>query len=166
MPKPDINHEKHERREKPDAFYLESEIAQKAMRVYKFDRLSLVAAKALFILGEVRGGLHHMRFPEKKSRDPGFWNNSSWFEYSWYGDLATYDFNKLTHLVLLSHEHCVRIAIQPLNFRYVRLLFHTRTRSGDITERHPTIEKAIESHLGRKLVPAPETCDVAAGEKL
>ncbi len=57
-------------------------------------------------------------------------------------DLATWDFNRLTELVVLCHDAALRLEIEACNPHHVRLVFHQRKRSGSISERHPTMEEA------------------------
>lgn len=64
--------------------------------------------------------------------------------------LSTFDFNDLTRLVLLAHDRCVRVAVEPLNCKYVRIAIWKREREGSMYERHPTIEQAIEAFRGGK----------------
>lgn len=62
------------------------------------------------------------------------------------GSFATYDFDHLTRLVLSAHEECIRVSIEPVAPRYLRIGFHPRTRDPEAPKhaRHPTIEQAIE----------------------
>lgn len=61
-----------------------------------------------------------------------------------YGDLATWDFDALTRLVLLAHDRCVRVEVTPCNMQYLRIaIWQRHTRLGGIAERHPTIETAL-----------------------
>lgn len=78
------------------------------------------------------------------------------------GDIATFDFNEMTRLVVLAHDRCVRAAIskeeREENFEgnfftqtYLIVTFHPRSRDGDrMGQRHPD----LESHIGeiRKLM--------------
>lgn len=65
-------------------------------------------------------------------------------EMLWDRDLATYDFDALTQLVIRCHDACVRVSVSPCNMRYMRIMFHPRVgREGAMFERHPTIEDAI-----------------------
>lgn len=59
-------------------------------------------------------------------------------------ELATFDFDHLTSLVVLCHDAHVRLSISPLNFTRIRLMFHPRERDGCVSTRHPTIEAAVE----------------------
>ena len=88
------------------------------------------------VLNDVYHGLHHL---PNKLKDRGYC-----FELNHYGDLATFDFNELTILVLAAHKYCVRVSINPSGRGLVKLLFHDRKREGGFTERHPTIEDAIK----------------------
>ncbi len=64
-------------------------------------------------------------------------------------EVATFDAEHLSRLVILCHDACVRLAIRPC-MRNLRLVFTRRRRDGCTVERHPTIEEAIER--ARKLV--------------
>ena len=59
--------------------------------------------------------------------------------------LSTFDFDKLTRLVVGAHDLCVRLVIKASGPRLVKLYFTSgRNRTGLIQDRHPTIEEAIE----------------------
>lgn len=59
--------------------------------------------------------------------------------------LATFDFDYLTRLVVLAHDRCVRVEIVPSGPGRTGLaLFKRAGRDGCIYDRHPTIEEAIE----------------------
>ena len=58
--------------------------------------------------------------------------------------LATYDFNKLTRLVIGAHEECIRLEISPHTFSHLKInMWPRKSREGNMYERHPTIEDAI-----------------------
>lgn len=58
--------------------------------------------------------------------------------------LSTFDFDYLTRLVVLAHDACVRVEIVSSAPGRIGLVLHKRaSRSGDMFERHPTIEEAI-----------------------
>jgi hypothetical protein len=75
------------------------------------------------------------------------WDNPSHVRFVLFNPrLATFDGDGLTKLVILAHELMIRIEIQTVNFNYMAIAMHKRkTREGSISERHPTIETAIES---------------------
>lgn len=60
------------------------------------------------------------------------------------GGLATVDYNELTQLVVLAHDLCIRVAIDAVAPRTLRLMFHQRTREGSYSQRHPTLEEHAE----------------------
>lgn len=64
------------------------------------------------------------------------------------GDLATFDFDVLTRLVVAAHDQCTRLSLRQAGPRHLKLMFHLRQREGRIYERHPTIEEAIASVRG------------------
>ncbi len=90
------------------------------------------------VLDEVYNGLHHL---PNKLKDHGHY-----FELNHYGDLATFDFSQLTILVLAAHKYCVRVSVKSSGRGLVKLLFHDRKREGSMSQRHPTIEDAIEQY--------------------
>ena len=98
------------------------------------------------ILGQVWRGIYHLRRPERFD-----WSNPYYIEIRITQELATYDGLELTALVVLCHDHAIRLSVAGCAPRTLRLLFHKRQREGDITQRHPTIEHAVEivrTHLG------------------
>lgn len=61
------------------------------------------------------------------------------------GGLSTFDFNELTRLVLMAHRDCIRVSVSPLSFRFLSIeIWQRQGTEGSISERHPTIEQAIE----------------------
>lgn len=61
---------------------------------------------------------------------------------------STFDGNKLTRLVLMAHEKCIRVDIQPDNNGIMEIAIWKRKKDGAIDQRHPTIEEAIKSFRG------------------
>lgn len=59
------------------------------------------------------------------------------------GDLSTFDFDKLTYLVLLAHRYAVRIEIAPSGPGLVRVIAHRRgpDQSLPISRRHPGLSQ-------------------------
>lgn len=60
------------------------------------------------------------------------------------GSLSTFDFDQLTRLVLGAHEYCCRIDISNGGPRSLKIVVCDRKREGDFTDRHPTLEQAVE----------------------
>lgn len=67
---------------------------------------------------------------------------------SHFGYLSSFDFDKLTRLVLLAHERCIRVEVDSGGPRRVRIAIWRRQREGGMSERHPTIEQAIATFRG------------------
>jgi len=58
---------------------------------------------------------------------------------------ATFDFDYLTRLVFMAHDRCIRAEIQPSGPGMLKLVLNKRFyRDGEMYERHPTIETALE----------------------
>lgn len=69
------------------------------------------------------------------------------------GDLSTFDFDKLTRLVFLAHDRCIRVEVSNSGPRMVKISIWKRQREGSMWQRHPTMEQALEQW--RKCNPAP-----------
>lgn len=68
--------------------------------------------------------------------------------------LATFDGASLTRLVIGAHEEMIRVEIDPVSFKYLAVCMWPRvSREGNIGQRHPTIEQAVESY--RKTYSTP-----------
>jgi len=92
------------------------------------------------MLCDLMGGSHHIT-GKVKCYGSGIENNYSG------GLLATFDFDLLTRIVLMSHERMIRVEIGSSGPRMVKLMFWKRhTREGRIHERHPTIEQALKKY--------------------
>jgi hypothetical protein len=104
--------------------------------------MSELGRKVADLLGQVYEGIYHL---------PG----NTLEKANWSGDvieitihdghqMATYDSDTLTVLVLLCHWMNVRLRIKSVAYRYLRLVFHDVTRSGFYREGHPSLDEAIE----------------------
>lgn len=78
---------------------------------------------------------------------------------NWFGDLSTFDGNKLTELVRIAHVRAIRFEIASSGPRRVKIIAHKRQHGSRkdlrLHERHPTLEESFESALlsgVRKLV--------------
>jgi hypothetical protein len=58
--------------------------------------------------------------------------------------VSTYDFSELTRLVFLAHWMAIRLEIAPASPRHLRLKFSKRSRTGDWSEVHPSLDEAVE----------------------
>jgi hypothetical protein len=91
-------------------------------------------AKAFF--SEFYRGEHH--FPSKIKPFGEGWAISH------FGPLSSFDDDGLTRLVILAHEKCVRVQVEQGGPNRLRIEIWKRARSGNIYERHPTIDQAIQ----------------------
>ena len=103
------------------------------------------------MLCDLFGGAHHLSNPERRVKP----YSSSGIEYSDYGSRwATWDFAYLTRAVFMAHDRCIRFEIGPSGPGLVRLMFHKRSgREGEVWDRHPTLEEAIDKFTGKLNVP-------------
>lgn len=99
----------------------------------------LTKEEATAFFAELYGGEHH--FPKGGIKSWG----SGWCVHHDQGDLATYDFDRLTKLVFMAHDKCYRVSVHPHAFKTLRISVWKRQRVGDMSTRHPTLEQAIES---------------------
>lgn len=110
--------------------------------------LSAIGEKAANILGEAYQGIYHLPHGSLRTTD---WNDPHLCEVWVYDDIATWDGNALTTLVILAHDECVRLAIRVHNQRRLRLWFSPRDREAKSSSyRHPTIEEAIKRARGER----------------
>lgn len=108
----------------------------------EFKHMTKEEAEGFF--SELYGGSHHI--PGRKVHVYGF----GWMVKHDRGDLATYDYNDLTRLVLMAHRDCYRASVDSGYRGSLKIAIWKRRREGAIDQRHPTIEQAIESFLGKK----------------
>jgi len=58
-------------------------------------------------------------------------------------ELSTFDYSGLTRLVLLAHDRCIRAGIGTAGMK-LNIHIHKRKREGEMSERHPTLDQAID----------------------
>lgn len=59
------------------------------------------------------------------------------------GDIATYDYNELTRLVVMAHDCCIRASIMQGGPGQVKICIWERKREGSMSLRHPILEDHI-----------------------
>jgi hypothetical protein len=111
---------------------------------------SKLGIRVAAMLADWAGGGHHLEMAAMEKVD---WTNEAYIRCqldTGYidGDLSTFDFDGLTRLVFLAHDYSIRVAVSPINRRSLQFLFHGRNRTGGFSQRHPTIEQAV--NLWRK----------------
>ena len=69
--------------------------------------------------------------------------------------LATFDFDELTRLVFLAHDHCLRVQVSGLRGPVggIQLMFHGRQREGRMAQRHPTLPEAVHEYRQHNPLP-------------
>lgn len=99
----------------------------------------VVEKKAEAVLAVAYRGIHHVEGWEKRQPyGPGV---SVLVD----AGISTFDFDVLTRLVVAAHDECVRLEISGAGHYSLRLAFHSREREGRMSERHPTMEQAIDA---------------------
>ena len=91
------------------------------------------------VLARAFRGIHHCE--RWRSRRP-FGPNG--LEVIHYHELATFDYDELTRLVIAAHDEAVRVRLIGAANRYIRIGLTAREREGDFSTRHDTIEAATE----------------------
>lgn len=99
--------------------------------------------KVARILGETFSGIYHLDSKSLKEVD---WADDMCIDFKLrWCELATFDTCRLTFLVVLAHDECVRVSITAHHRNILLLRFHPRKgREGWMFERHATMEEAIE----------------------
>lgn len=108
------------------------------------DTLSPFQARTMDILGIVGGGIYNA---------PIAWGTVDWHHGNgvsviWRGSLATFDFNRLTMLVMLCHMARIRCDVSPGGPLMLRLSFQQRAEAGGMADRHPNLPEAVDSIEG------------------
>lgn len=122
---------------------------------------SEVGRKAFRVLDSVYRGIYHLPYSLVRRID---FTDAICVEVCVPGSMSTYDFDELTRLVIAAHEERVRVTIGPASPKYIRLMFHNRTKSyhdlsARMWERHPTIEEAVSIYRGRGKRGEPEVTE-------
>ena len=115
------------------------------------NNISPLGREVADILGQVWRGLYHLNVNKVK------WTDKYNISVNIAEGLATWDHARLTALVILYHDRCIRLEIEPCNSRYIKLRFSQRKRIGDMNEKHPTIEESIirvRDEIGLPIVPS------------
>lgn len=76
----------------------------------------------------------------------------------YYQNLATFDNDYLTRLVVLAHDYCLRLDISAATIKTLELMFHQRQPTGNVSQQMPTMEQHLAAircyHPAR---PEPES---------
>ncbi len=116
--------------------------------------MSPFGKKVADILGQVWRGIYHLHQGSTNLCKVD-WTDDRYIRITVTGELATFDSQHLTELVLAAHDSCVRVSVGACNMQRLHLYFSRRTaRKGDLYSRHPTIEQAIAEY--REYLALPE----------
>ena len=118
--------------------YINMDHAAWAARNWKRE-LSPFQARVINIIGIVGNGIYNAPISRKID-----WDYGRGVSVLWRRDMSTFDFDQLTRLVLLCHEARIRVDIAPCNPQYLRVSFWQRQAEGGVSQRHPSIQEAIE----------------------
>ena len=91
------------------------------------------------LVGHLFKGIYHIDSEAMRAN----WENPHHVKLSVSNELASFDANHLTELVLLAHDACLRVSVRPHGPRNLLLLFHQRQRTGGFSERCPTLEEHV-----------------------
>ncbi len=128
-------------------------MTEEAIEAVKFLKASGVkdvsecGARCAVVIEAWCGGLHHLESPHKID-----WSHPNFTAIPCSEPLDTYDFDRMTRLVFLAHDHCIRVQISA-GRGGLKLMFHPRQREGGMSQRHPGLEQAVA--VWRKTHPIP-----------
>jgi hypothetical protein len=108
-------------------------------------KTELTHKNAVEFFAELFHGEHHIPAPGYEgAHGVREYGPGSWYV-NFHGDLSTFDFDRLTALVFLAHDRCVRASVMSSGPRMVKIVIWNRDgRTGEMWSQHPTIETALE----------------------
>lgn len=120
-----------------------SDWLKKNLEYRKMPAPSPLGERVAEILGLTFAGIYHI--PEQtlfhKRTD---WSRETCISIVIREELATWDRNDLTVLVILCHDACIRFSVSAISRGYLELCFHQRKRGEVSTMRgHPTLEAQV-----------------------
>lgn len=111
-----------------------------AEKYYREDWMDDDQWQCACMFADVVGGFHHVNGNFKPFGLGVKINTSS-------SGWATWDFNRLTKLVIYAHDRMIRVDLQPSGPRMVGFAMWKRhSRTGGVGDRHPTIQEAVATH--------------------
>jgi hypothetical protein len=110
-------------------------------RSLKVENMSPLGERVADLLGALFLGIYHL---DEKWLNRVDWSDDYVIKINIYGSLSTIDGDQLTRLVVHAHDAMLRVSIRAATVNYLELMFHQRkVRDGSISDRCPTIEKAV-----------------------
>lgn len=100
--------------------------------------LSPIGEEVADLLGELFLGIYHIERDVRRAD----WSTTGWITMTITGQCwSSFDGDLLTRLVLLAHDRCIRVEMEAVAPRVMRLSFHKRQRTSEhVWGRHPTLE--------------------------
>lgn len=108
---------------------------------YKLENISPLGEEVAEFLNVLGAGIYHLGSSGLKKAD---WVNDYCIaiNLSYPSNFATYDFDLLTKIVVLSHDRCLRVEMQAVAPRIMKLMFHRRERGATTNfAKMPTLEE-------------------------
>lgn len=135
---------------------------EKAGKKLMREDISPLGVTVAEVLGYVFKGIYHLNV---KALLRAEWWNQQTIYVAIHQELATWDSNVLTTLVVVCHDLGLRLAVHPHGPRLLRLQFTQRTsRDGGIAKRMPTLERHIEGIRSGYRVIGPEEMQAQTDE--
>lgn len=119
---------------------------------YKKDWMTDAQWECAKFLADVYGGFHHVNGEIKSSGSDGVVLELDHIS------LATYDFDEMTRIVLMSHDRCIRFGVTGPRMEereydgidyevpVMTVVVSKRKRDGRMHERHPTLETVMAEY--------------------
>ena len=100
-------------------------------------------------------GLHHFPSGDRGLRKVA-WSDADVLRWNHYGELASFDGDELTVMVLMAHDLGLRLTVNPVNMRYLEIALSKcdAERHFATFHAHPTMESVLSSW--REHHPLPE----------
>ncbi len=108
-------------------------------------KVSEEGARCAELLRVWLGGLHHFPGGDNALRATD-WSRFFVEVRLKHKSLCTFDGDSWTRLVLLAHDHAIRVDLTSEAMKSITVMLHPREREGGIAKRHPTIEEALATH--------------------
>jgi hypothetical protein len=119
-------------------------------RDFKIQTFSTFGQQAADLIDYFVDGIYHLdqKWLSRAAKEK-LWEAEHFIVVPFHGELATYDFNRLTRLVLLCHDYGLRGAVRAAKKDQLEVLLHPRARTGSVGRRHPRIREALAQYEGR-----------------
>ena len=118
--------------------YYKEESMIEGEKYYRKDWMSDEQWECSRMLADLVGGFHHCE------KIKGF---GLGIEMNYSGELATFDFDRLTRAVIMAHDRAIRFAVSSSGPGRIKLMLHKRQREGGMSQRHPDRAALLPQNL-------------------